>query len=53
MNNDIDYIAKKKELGQGAVGSPAPANNKADGLNQHNPITNPLAYVNQNPYVNK
>ena len=42
----VEDLAKKKEIGALAPSDRSP-------LRQHNPITNPLAYVKQNPYVNK
>ena len=48
-NNTIDDIARKKETGQDhTLGHVITKQVKV-----HNPITNPLAYVNQNPYVQK
>ena len=45
-NNLVEDLAKRKEIGGLAPSDRSP-------LREHNPITNPLAYVNQNPYVNK
>ena len=48
-NNIIDDIALQKEMGQNSTLGRA----KNSQMTAHNPITNPLAYVNQNPYVQK
>ena len=48
-NNTVEDLARKKESGQDST----LGNVMSDQVKVHNPITNPLAYVNQNPYVQK
>lgn len=48
-NNTVEDLARKKEAGHDST----LGNVISNQVKVHNPITNPLAYVNQNPYVQK
>ena len=51
-NTIVDSIAENKERGKDSTLGLA-SNVISNQVKVHNPITNPLSYVNQNPYIQK